>query len=77
MQKGSGEGFYKVDENNVLHFNPRRVNAGGYVLFSENVDHYKMPLDGWFWLDSYDDARDFFDLPYGAEAVIEIRIYPL
>ncbi|MGI9158939.1 MAG: hypothetical protein ACR2K1_04220 [Saprospiraceae bacterium] len=54
-------GFYKLDE--ILLFARYSVYSGGYELLRENYNTYIYPVDGWYWFDSEEDARIFFNLP--------------
>ena len=35
-----------------------------YLLTKENKDSYTYPVDGWYWFESEQEARVFFDLPF-------------
>ena len=55
-------GFYKKHEG-VLLSGP--TVYGPYQTFSllkENKDQYTYPIDGWYWFDSEEEAKAFFDL---------------
>jgi len=55
-------GFYKLEENNLL-FGPNFVLNENYSLRRESYDTNTYPIDGWYWFDSEDEARIFFELP--------------
>ena len=53
--------FYKLEEE--LLCAPNIVCGTGIVLMKEDKDTYEYPIDGWYWFDSEDIAREFFGLP--------------
>ena len=59
-------GFYKYESNNLLH-GPNFVYNEGYTLLREEVEEYKatdtLPVDGWYWFDTIEDAHAFFNIP--------------
>lgn len=59
-------GFYKVVENKLI-FAPNAVRAPTYDLFRKDKDTYDYPVQGWYWFDSEEEARAFFDLPASNE----------
>jgi hypothetical protein len=54
-------GFYKLDGD--LLFGPHYVLNKDYQLHREQHESYTYPVDGWYWFESEDAARAFFDLP--------------
>lgn len=54
-------GFYKLDSD--LLFGPNFVLNASYELRRETKDQCAYPEDGWYWFDSEEDARLFFNLP--------------
>jgi hypothetical protein len=54
-------GFYKW-ENPILLFG-RVVLDANYELRSEMKDEYGYPVDGWYWFDDEDQAKQFFGVP--------------
>lgn len=56
-------GFYKYEDGNLLH-GPNFVLNNEYTLFREDVAEYKstnfLPIDGWYWFDSVEEAIAFF-----------------
>ena len=54
-------GFYKLDGD--LLFGPNFVLNVNYELFRAEKDRHTYPIDGWYWFDSEDEARSFFELP--------------
>lgn len=61
-------GFYK-SESNFLLFGPNYVLNAEYKLFRETRDQHSYPVDGWYWFDTEEDARIFFDLPLEPDAL--------
>jgi hypothetical protein len=57
-----GPGFYKLEENNLVH-GPNFVINANYSLYKEQKDTYTYPTDGWYWFENENEARSFFDLP--------------
>jgi hypothetical protein len=55
-------GFYK-NESGLLLFGPNGVTSCDYDLQRETRDQYTYPVDGWYWFDSEEQAREFFGLP--------------
>jgi hypothetical protein len=56
-------GFYKVDPIAGLLFGPNFVLNANYELRRETKDDNTYPVDEWYWFDSEEDARLFFNLP--------------
>lgn len=54
-------GFYKLEGLNLL-FGPNFVLNKNYELYKENYSEYTYPVDGWYWFDSEDLAKEFFNL---------------
>ena len=54
--------FYKlIDEVNYT-YGPEVISAE-YQLLAEDKDTYAYPVDGWYWFNSEEEAREFFNLP--------------
>lgn len=53
-------GFYKLDVGNVLLFAPNCVYGTDFCLFRQDHDTYTYPVDGWYWFDSEEEAKQFF-----------------
>lgn len=59
--------FFKVDEvsSDILEA-PNFVYGPNldYILLAEEIDEYKqldiLPVDGWYWFDSREDAEAYF-----------------
>jgi hypothetical protein len=56
-------GFYKLDGD--LFYAPNFVLGAysAYELRKENHQEHTYPIDGWYWFDTEDAAREFFNLP--------------
>ena len=54
-------GFYKLDGS--LLYGPNYVLNANYELRRETRDDHSYPVDGWYWFDTEEEARLFFDLP--------------
>jgi hypothetical protein len=55
-------GFYKL-ENDQLLYGPNFVLNSNYELRKETYQDHDYPIDGWYWFNSEQDARTFFNLP--------------
>lgn len=61
-------GFYK-NEDGTVYYAPNYVYGPylEYVLLAEEKDEYieldVLPIDGWYWFDSAEEAYAFFGLP--------------
>lgn len=54
--------FYKlIDEVNYT-YGPEVISAE-YQLLTEYKDIYTYPVDNWYWFNSEEEAREFFNLP--------------
>lgn len=53
--------FYKYESENLLV--GKKILNLDYELYSDNHDEYKLPIDGWYWFESIEDARIFFEIP--------------
>lgn len=54
--------FYKlIDERNYIFGS--EVLSAEYQLLTEDKDIYTYPIDGWYWFNSEEEAREFFNLP--------------
>ena len=54
-------GFYKLDGD--LLYGPNFVLNANYELRKETKDEHTYPIDGWYWFDSEEEARAYFELP--------------
>lgn len=57
-------GFYKY-MNGELFCGPNFVYGAydAFRLFREERNTYTYPVDGWYWFDSEEEARIFFNIP--------------
>lgn len=55
-------GFYRNDQG-FLSYGKNYVMSGYYNLLREQKDEYTYPVNGWYWFDSEDQAREYFNLP--------------
>lgn len=55
------QGFYKNDDGTLL-YGPNFVLNANYELRKETKDDHTYPVDGWYWFDSEDDARNYFGI---------------
>jgi hypothetical protein len=53
-------GFYKLDGS--LIYGPNYVLNANYELRRETKDEHTYPVDGWYWFDSEDAAKEFFEI---------------
>jgi hypothetical protein len=60
-------GFYKLDGS--LLYGPNYVLNADYELRRETRDDHSYPVDGWYWFDTEEKARLFFDLPLEPDAL--------
>ena len=54
-------GFYKID-GEELFYGPNFVYGPDFSLIKDNKDTYSYPVEGWYWFDSEEEARVFFNL---------------
>lgn len=54
--------FFKNDDNNLL-VAPNFVYAPTFTLLVEDHNTYTYPQDGWYWFDTEEEARIFFNIP--------------
>lgn len=50
-------GFYKL-ENGELLYAPSSVESALFYLSADRRDEYEYPVDGWYWFDSEEAARE-------------------
>lgn len=55
-------GFYKNDNGELL-YGKNYVLSGSYNLYREEKQNYQYPVSGWYWFNSEDEARMFFNIP--------------
>lgn len=54
-------GFYKYEDPN-LYFGANYVLNADYELRKETKDDHTYPVDGWYWFDSQEEAKQFFEI---------------
>lgn len=54
-------GFYKLDGEELL-YGPNFVENMNYQLYQQFHDQYTYPVDGWYWFDSEEEAKIYFNL---------------
>ena len=54
-------GFYKFEDGNLL-FAPNFVDAPEFTLDAINKNELNLPLDGWYWFESKQEAKDYFNI---------------
>ena len=56
--------FYKKDteglENPELLYG-NNVHHKDYILLTQDKDSYELPIDGWYWFDTIEEACQFFN----------------
>ena len=57
------DGFFKSYETYIAH-GPNFVKHKDFELYRDEKDSYTLPIDGWYWFDSEEEACAFFGLPY-------------
>lgn len=53
-------GFYKMEDGGNLLYGPNFVENKDYQLYRESHAQQTYPVDGWYWFDSEEQAKDFF-----------------
>ena len=53
-------GFYKLEDGNLLF--GQTIQSMGYTLTIETKDDNTYPVDGWYYFDTLQTARVFFDI---------------
>jgi hypothetical protein len=54
-------GFYKYQDGQ-LFFGPNFVESKAYSLRRENRESLALPIDGWHWFDSREEALAYFGI---------------
>lgn len=54
-------GFYKYDGGGLFGPSTKVYNAN-YELFVENLEQYTLPIDGWYYFESEELAKEFFGI---------------
>ena len=52
--------FYKYEESQLLQ--GENIFGPGWELISEIKDTYAYPVDGWYWFDTEEEAKLFFNI---------------
>lgn len=55
-------GFY-LYQDGALTFAPNFVENTNFQLYRDQKDTHNYPVHGWYWFDTEDDARAFFNMP--------------
>lgn len=63
-------GFYSLDDTidtdglpvNILRYGQYFVAAPDYYLKREEKDNHEYPVGGWYWFDSEEEAKAFFNI---------------
>jgi len=53
--------FFRLENEELIQCN--QVYSADYVLVPEFFDKYEYPVDNWYWFNSEEEAREFFNLP--------------
>ena len=53
--------FYKNDGGYLLEA-PNFVYSKEYTLLAEDKDNYQLPIDDWYWFNSGEEAKKFFNI---------------
>lgn len=53
--------FYKY-KNFELYYAPNYVRAPTYSLDADKKDEYVYPIDDWYWFETNEEARSFFNI---------------
>ena len=53
--------FYKKDGENLLYW-PNKVWNKDFELLKEKKDEYTYPVDGWYWFENEDEAKEFLGI---------------
>ena len=56
------DGFYRVENENILVCGRLYVLNQDYALYRDEKDTYEYPVDGWRWFGSEDEAYAYFNL---------------
>lgn len=54
-------GFYKNYNGQIL-YGPTAILNKNFELLREKKDEYEYPVDGWYWFDSEQEAKQFFKI---------------
>lgn len=59
-------GFYKNDNDVLLH-GPNFVLNKDYELHAATKDDHTYPVDGWYWFNTEEEAREALGIPIPEE----------
>lgn len=54
------DGFYRHDQTIDYIFHANIVNSPTFTLLRAEKDNYDLPIGGWYWFDSPQEACEFF-----------------
>lgn len=52
--------FYKYIDDTLISGNI--INSPDYDLINTYHDTYDLPIDGWYWFDTEEEAKAFFNI---------------
>ena len=67
--------FYKLDPDSQnptwsnVFVAPNFVHTPSFSLIAVDHSNYTYPMDGWYWFDTEQEAKTFFNLPEDPENV--------
>lgn len=67
-------GFYKYESEQL--FWGRWVKCLEYELYSENYTEYNLPIDGWYWFNSKEEACEFFNIKIENDTIEDAQTTP-
>lgn len=53
--------FFKLDNEEILEA-PNFVYAPTYTLLKEQKELYEFPVDGWYWFETIEEAKKYFNI---------------
>lgn len=56
-------GFYKLEDGNWLSWAKNLVSGPSFQLSRVDHEKYTYPIEGWYWFDSEENAKKFFNIP--------------
>ena len=54
------DGFYRYEQEKDYFWHANTVHAPSFTLRREEKDTYDLPIGGWYWFDSPQEACEFF-----------------
>jgi hypothetical protein len=61
MSEETTAGFYRVN-NEQLEFSPGNLYGPGWDLLVSEKDEYTYPMHEWYWFDTQEAAKEFFNI---------------